>query len=296
MESILGALAALALLVVGYTIGSVRIIHQGNEALVERLGRYHRKLLPGLNLVVPFLDSIVLEESVRERILDLPPQNPLTKENIFVVVDAVVYWRILQLERTFYSVENVEESIENLATTLIYSEVVKLTLSEVSSGVSAITQSLLGQMDNLSATWGIKITHVNLKIIEASKTDLESEHSPKDNSVSKDESGILEIGLTSDINWVVYSQVVEQMSKKGIEILTQDWENRVESDKQSKSTVRIEYLPATADKKRVYNDFLLAYGKLKFEFDNAKLERKIEPGGRVSARKRRLFYASEAEQ
>lgn len=283
MESIL---AALALLVVGYTVGSPKIINQGNEALVERLGRYHRKLTPGLNFLVPFLDSIVLEETVREQVLDLPLQHPLTKDNVFITVDSTIYWRILQLERTYYSVTDPDEAIKNLATTLIYSEVSKLTLSEVSSGVSEITQSILDQMDHLSSTWGIKITHVNLKIIETSKNDSEPDHNPKDNSVSKDESGILEIGLTSDINWVVYGQVVEQMSKKGIEILTQDWENRVEGDKHGKSTVRIEYLPATADKKRVCNDFLLAYGKLKFEFDNAKLERKIEPGGAGTEDKR----------
>lgn len=283
MEAILGAFA---LLVIGYLVGSVRIVNQGNEVLVERLGRFHRKLGPGLNFIVPFLDSIVLEESIRERILDIPLQYPLTKDGVSVVVDAVVHWRILQLERTFYALEDVEKSIENLATTLIYSEVGKLDSSEVSLSVGDITQNLLSQLNNLSSGWGIKFTHVNCKVVEASKNDLENEYSLKYSSISKDESSILEISLTGDINWMVYSQVVEQMSKKGIEILTQDWENRIENDYPGKSTVRIEYLPNTADKKRVYNDFLLAYGRLKFEFDNARLERKIEPGGAGSEDKR----------
>ncbi|MEO0489209.1 MAG: SPFH domain-containing protein, partial [Cyanobacteria bacterium J06659_2] len=72
----------LAFVVIGYTVGSVRIIKQGNEALVERLGRYQRKLRPGLNFVIPVLDSIVLEDTVREQILDTEPQSAITTDNV----------------------------------------------------------------------------------------------------------------------------------------------------------------------------------------------------------------------
>ena len=68
----------LALLIIGYSVGSVRIINQGTEALVERLGRYHRKLKPGLNFIVPLLDYIVLKDSVREQILDVEKQAAIT--------------------------------------------------------------------------------------------------------------------------------------------------------------------------------------------------------------------------
>ena len=72
----------LALLIIGYSVGSVRIINQGTEALVERLGRYHRKLKPGLNFIVPLLDYIVLKDSVREQILDVEKQAAITRDNV----------------------------------------------------------------------------------------------------------------------------------------------------------------------------------------------------------------------
>ncbi|MEB3252939.1 MAG: SPFH domain-containing protein, partial [Cyanobacteriota bacterium] len=107
MSSIIGVLA---LLIIGYTVSSVRIINQGDEALVERLGRYHRKLRPGLNFIVPALDYIRLKDSVRERILDVAKQNAISKDNVSLEVDAVVYWRILELELTYYAIENVEQA------------------------------------------------------------------------------------------------------------------------------------------------------------------------------------------
>lgn len=163
MESIV---AALALLIVGYTVGSVRIINQGTEALVERLGKFHRKLTPGLNFVVPFLDTIVLEESTRERVLDIDKQKAITGDNVSADVDAVVYWRILQLERTFYAVENIEEALESLVTTTLRSEIGRMSLAQTFSSRNEINQALLHQLDEATATWGVKVTRVEVQSIE----------------------------------------------------------------------------------------------------------------------------------
>jgi regulator of protease activity HflC (stomatin/prohibitin superfamily) len=163
MESIV---AALALLIVGYTVGSVRIINQGTEALVERLGKFHRKLTPGLNFVVPFLDTIVLEESTRERVLDIEKQKAITGDNVSADVDAVVYWRILQLERTFYAVEDIEEALESLVTTTLRSEIGRMSLAQTFSSRNEINQALLHQLDEATATWGVKVTRVEVQSIE----------------------------------------------------------------------------------------------------------------------------------
>ncbi len=80
--------------------GSVKIINQGNEALVETLGRYNgKKLEPGLNFVTPFLDRLVYQGTIREQVLDIPPQQCITRDNVSITVDAVVYWRIMDLEK-----------------------------------------------------------------------------------------------------------------------------------------------------------------------------------------------------
>ncbi len=84
---------AIVLALIGYALGSAKLINQGNEALVERLGRYHRKLKPGLNFIVPFVDQVVMEDTTREQFLDIKPQNVITQDNIYVEVDAIVYWR-----------------------------------------------------------------------------------------------------------------------------------------------------------------------------------------------------------
>ncbi|MBW4653947.1 MAG: SPFH/Band 7/PHB domain protein [Kaiparowitsia implicata GSE-PSE-MK54-09C] len=170
----MGIVYVLALLAIGYLIGSVKIINQGNEALVERLGKYHKKLTPGLNYVVPLLDNIVLEESVRERMIDIEPQDAITSDNVSVVVDAVVYWRILQLERTYYQVEDVEEALENLVTTTLRSEIGQMQLSRIFSSRSEINQSLLHQLDDATASWGVKVTRVEVQKITPAKAVLEA--------------------------------------------------------------------------------------------------------------------------
>lgn len=175
-------LVALALIIIGYTVGSVRIIDQGTEALVQRLGRYHRKLTPGLNFIVPMLDAIVLEASTKEQVLDIKPKEAITQDNVPLTVDAVVYWRILQLERTFYAVENIEEALENLVITTLRSEIGKMNLAETFSSRTEINQALLHQLDDATATWGVKVTRVEVQQIEPSakiKEALELERQAK---------------------------------------------------------------------------------------------------------------------
>jgi len=171
MESII---AALALIAVGYIVGSVRTVSQGNEALVERLGKYHKKLAPGLNFVVPFLDTIVLEESVKERVLDTEPQEAITCDNVSVSVDAVLYWRILQLERTYYAVEDIEIALQNLATTTLRSEIGRMDLAQTFSSRNEINQSLLQQLDDATATWGVKVTRVEVQKITPARTVMDA--------------------------------------------------------------------------------------------------------------------------
>ena len=80
--------------------GSVKIINQGNEALVETLGKYNgRKLATGPNLITPFFDKVVYKQTIREKVLDIPPQQCITRDNVSISVDAVVYWRIMDLEK-----------------------------------------------------------------------------------------------------------------------------------------------------------------------------------------------------
>ncbi|NEQ28774.1 MAG: SPFH/Band 7/PHB domain protein, partial [Microcoleus sp. SIO2G3] len=155
--------------------GSVRIVNQGNEALVERLGRYSgKKLAPGLNFTMPFVDKVVYQQTIRERVLDIPPQQCITRDNVSITVDAVVYWRILDLEKAYYKVENLQSAMVNLVLTQIRAEMGQLELDETFTARSQINELLLQELDQSTDPWGVKVTRVELRDIIPSKAVQES--------------------------------------------------------------------------------------------------------------------------
>jgi regulator of protease activity HflC (stomatin/prohibitin superfamily) len=174
MESILSILAPMILVVVGYTIGSTKIITQGNQALVERLGKYHKRLQPGLNYIVPFVDRIAVEDTTREQVLDTEPQQAITKDNIPVTVDAVVFWRIQDLKDAYYNVEDVEMGIENLVKTTLRSMIGELPLDETYAARTQINKKLLAQLAQATQGWGVEVIRVEVQEITPPKEVLDS--------------------------------------------------------------------------------------------------------------------------
>lgn len=158
---------AVVLTVVGATVGSVRRVTQGNEALVERLGRYHRKLAPGLNFgVFPIIDEVVVEASTRERTLDIKPSGVITSDSVTLRIDAVIFWRIIDLFSAHYEIENVEEALTNLVTTTLRSKIGEMDLQETYSSREEINKALLESLDEATEPWGVKVTRVEIQDIE----------------------------------------------------------------------------------------------------------------------------------
>lgn len=153
---------------------SVRIINQGNMALVERLGSYKGRMEPGLNFVLPVLDRVVYHETIREKVLDIPPQQCITRDNVAISVDAVVYWRIIDMERAYYKVENLRMAMVNLVLTQIRSEMGKLELDETFTARSQVNEALLNELDVSTDPWGVKVNRVELRDIVPSKAVQES--------------------------------------------------------------------------------------------------------------------------
>jgi regulator of protease activity HflC (stomatin/prohibitin superfamily) len=158
----------------GAALSSVKIVEQGNEALVERLGQYDRKLEPGLNFVVPGLDRIAYQGTIRERVLDIPPQNCITRDNVAIAADAVIYWRIMDMEKTYYKVQNLQAAIVNLALAQVRAEMGKLELDETFTAREQINETLLRELDLATDPWGVKVTRVELKEIVPAKAVMES--------------------------------------------------------------------------------------------------------------------------
>ncbi|NJR39869.1 MAG: paraslipin [Leptolyngbyaceae cyanobacterium CSU_1_4] len=182
MGSLVWTFAAI-LTILGATVGSTRRINEGNEALVERLGRYHRKLRPGLNFgIIPFIDEVVTEGSIKERILDIPPNDATTQDNIRVKVDAVIFWKILELQQAYYEIQDIEDAIRNLVVTTLRSVIGMMDLQETNSSRSKIIRELAANLDEATEPWGVKITRVEIQDIEAPesiKLALEKERSAK---------------------------------------------------------------------------------------------------------------------
>lgn len=153
---------------------SVRVINQGDEALVERLGSYNRKLEPGLNFLTPVVEKVVYKQTIREKVLDIPPQQCITRDNVSITVDAVVYWRIVDLEKAYYKVENLQSAMVNLVLTQIRAEMGQLELDQTFTARSQINELLLRDLDIATDPWGVKVTRVELRDLIPSKAVQES--------------------------------------------------------------------------------------------------------------------------
>lgn len=162
------ALIALALGGSGLA-SSVRIINQGNEALVERLGSYNKKLNPGLNFIAPFIDRVAFQDTIREKVLDIPPQPSITRDNVAITVDAVIYWRIVDMEKAYYKIQNLQAAMVNLVLTQIRAEMGQLELDETFTARAQINENLLHELDVATDPWGVKVTRVELRDIIPSK-------------------------------------------------------------------------------------------------------------------------------
>jgi regulator of protease activity HflC (stomatin/prohibitin superfamily) len=158
----------------GVALSSVKVIQQGNEALVERLGVYDRKLEPGLKFVVPVLERVAYQGTIRERVLDIPPQPSITRDNVSITVDAVVYWRIMDMEKAYYKIQDLQFAMVNLVLTQIRAEMGKLELDETFTARSKINDLLLQELDESTDPWGVKVTRVELRDIIPSQAVQES--------------------------------------------------------------------------------------------------------------------------
>lgn len=155
--------------------GSVKIVNQGDEALVETLGKYNgRHLKPGLSLIIPFVDRVAYKETVREQVLDIPPQQCITRDNVSISVDAVVYWRIMDLDKACYKVNNLQAAMENLVRTQIRSEMGKLELDQTFTARTEVNELLLRELDIATDPWGVKVTRVELRDICPTKAVMDA--------------------------------------------------------------------------------------------------------------------------
>ncbi len=159
----------------GASLTGFKVVNQGDEALVETLGRYNgKKLKPGLRYVTPIVERLAYKETIREQVLDIPPQQCITRDNVSISVDAVVYWRIMDLEKACYKVNNLQAAMENLVRTQIRSEMGKLELDQTFTARTEVNEMLLRDLDIATDPWGVKVTRVELRDICPAKAVMDA--------------------------------------------------------------------------------------------------------------------------
>ena len=163
---VIALLAVLAVFVIVVLVRAIRIIPQGNAGVVERLGKYHKTLLPGLNLLVPFVDRVRPLLDIREQVVSFPPQPVITEDNLVVSIDTVVYFQVTDARAATYEINNYLGAVEQLTTTTLRNVVGGLNLEEALTSRDNINSQLRIVLDEATGKWGIRVGRVELKAIE----------------------------------------------------------------------------------------------------------------------------------
>ena len=168
----MGTIVAVVLpvLIVGLAIfaviRSVRIVPQARAGIVERFGRYHRTLYPGLNVVMPFIDRLRPLIDLREQVVSFPPQPVITKDNLVVGIDTIIFFQVTDPKAATYEIANYVAAVEQLTVTTLRNVVGGMDLETTLTSRDQINAELRKELDEATGKWGLRVSRVELKAIE----------------------------------------------------------------------------------------------------------------------------------
>ena len=159
-------LIAVIVIVLVLIITNIRIVPQSNAFVIERLGGYHGTWNVGLHVKMPFLDRIAKKVSLKEKVFDFPPQPVITRDNVTMMIDTVVYFQITDPKLYTYGVEQPINALENLSATTLRNIIGELELDESLTSRDVINTKMRAILDEATDPWGIKVNRVEVKNIE----------------------------------------------------------------------------------------------------------------------------------
>ena len=169
MEGTVVIFALLVLTIITIGLG-VRLVPQGSKHVVQRLGKFHKTLPPGLNIIIPYVDTVAYKVTTKDIVLDIPSQEVITLDNVVIIANAVAYINIVSPEKAVYGVEDYELAIRTLVQTSLRSIVGEMSLDDALSSREQIKAKLKQSISDDIADWGITLKSVEIQDINPSPT------------------------------------------------------------------------------------------------------------------------------
>ena len=161
----MGFLIVLLVIILIIAFKSIKIVKQAEVYVIERLGKFYKVADAGLTIIIPFFDHVRSVVSLKQQTMDVPPQGVITKDNVTITIDTVVFYRITDPAKAVYEIQNLKKGIEYLAITTIRDIVGKMDLDETFSSRDGINNQLRVVLDEATDRWGCKIDRVEIKDI-----------------------------------------------------------------------------------------------------------------------------------
>ncbi len=154
--------------------GSIKFVPQNRAFVIERFGKYRRTLVAGLNFIVPFLDKVAYNQSFKEHVSDVPSQSAITKDNIALTIDGVLYMKVLDPYKVSYGVDDYDVAVTQLAQTTMRSEIGKIQLDKTFEDRESLNAAIVQAINEAAEPWGVQVLRYEIKDIEPPRSVLEA--------------------------------------------------------------------------------------------------------------------------